>query len=111
MALSYGAREELLTAAKHIANKVSKGDLAVENIDETLFEQHLYTSNLPDVDLLIRTSGECRISNFLLWQIAYAELYFTDVLWPDFTKKDLETALLSYQGRERRFGKISEQLT
>ena len=111
LALSYGAREELLTAAKHIANKVSKGDLAVENIDETLFEQHLYTSNLPDVDLLIRTSGECRISNFLLWQIAYAELYFTDVLWPDFTKKDLETALLSYQGRERRFGKISEQLT
>lgn len=111
LALSYGAREELLTAAKHIANKVSKGDLAVENIDETLFKQHLYTSNLPDVDLLIRTSGECRISNFLLWQIAYAELYFTDVLWPDFTKKDLETALLSYQGRERRFGKISEQLT
>ena len=111
LALSYGSREELLTAVKQIATKVKDGELTADAITEQTLQQHLYTNNLPDVDLLIRTSGEYRISNFLLWQIAYAELYFTDVLWPDFTKKDLETALLSYQGRERRFGKTSEQLT
>ena len=84
--------------------------LKVDAINEDIIQQHLYTCDLPNVDLLIRTSGEYRISNFLLWQIAYAELYFNDVLWPDFTKKYLEEALISYQNRERRFGKISEQL-
>ena len=107
LALNYGAREEILTAIKEIAAKVKEGTL----ITETTLQKHLYTYDLPDVDLLIRTSGEERISNFLLWQIAYAELYFTEVLWPDFTKKHLEEALSNYQNRERRFGKTSEQLT
>ena len=110
LALSYGAREELLTAIKRIAQQVEQQQLKVDAINEDIIQQHLYTYDLPNVDLLIRTSGEYRISNFLLWQIAYAELYFTDVLWPDFTKKHLEEALISYQNRERRFGKISEQL-
>ena len=111
LALNYGAREEILTAIKEIAAKVKEGTLIANTITETTLQKHLYTYDLPDVDLLIRTSGEERISNFLLWQIAYAELYFTDVLWPDFTKKHLEEALLNYQNRERRFGKTSEQLT
>ena len=111
LALSYGAREELLTAVKQIATEVKNGTLTSNEITEQTIQQHLYTNNLPDVDLLIRTSGEYRISNFLLWQIAYAELYFAEVLWPDFTKKHLEEALLNYQNRERRFGKTSEQLT
>ena len=110
LALSYGAREELLTTIKRIAQQVEQQQLKVDAINEDLIQQHLSTDDLPNVDLLIRTSGEYRISNFLLWQIAYAELYFTDVLWPDFTKKHLEEALISYQNRERRFGKISEQL-
>jgi len=110
LALSYGAREELLTTIKRIAQQVEQQQLKVDAINEDIIQQHLYTYDLPNVDLLIRTSGEYRISNFLLWQIAYAELYFTDVLWPDFTKKHLEEALISYQNRERRFGKISEQL-
>ena len=111
LALNYGAREEILTAIKEIAAKVKEGTLIANTITETTLQKHLYTYDLPDVDLLIRTSGEERISNFLLWQIAYAELYFTEVLWPDFTKKHLEDALLNYQNRERRFGKTSEQLT
>jgi len=111
LALSYGSREELLTAVKQIATKVKDGELTADAITEQTIQQHLYTNNLPDVDLLIRTSGEYRISNFLLWQIAYAELYFAEVLWPDFTKKHLEDALLNYQNRERRFGKTREQLT
>ena len=110
LALSYGAREELLTTIKRIAQQVEQQQLKVDAINEDIIQQHLYTYDLPNVALLIRTSGEYRISNFLLWQIAYAELYFTDVLWPDFTKKHLEEALISYQNRERRFGKISEQL-
>lgn len=110
LALSYGAREELLTTIKRIAQQVEQQQLKVDAINEDIIQKHLYTYDLPNVDLLIRTSGEYRISNFLLWQIAYAELYFTDVLWPDFTKKHLEEALISYQNRERRFGKISEQL-
>ena len=111
LALNYGAREEILTAIKEIAAKVKEGTLIANTITETTLQEHLYTYDLPDVDLLIRTSGEERISNFLLWQIAYAELYFTEVLWPDFTKKHLEEALSNYQNRERRFGKTSEQLT
>ena len=110
LALSYGSRDELINAMKQICDKVKNNIISVENIDETLINQHLYTQNLPDVDLLIRTSGEKRISNFLLWQIAYAELYFTDVYWPDFTDKNLYEAIINYQKRERRFGKTSEQL-
>ena len=110
LALSYGSREELVSAIKVISDKVKNNIISSETIDETIINQHLYTHNLPDVDLLIRTSGEHRISNFLLWQIAYAELYFTDVLWPDFTIEDLLKAIDSYQKRERRFGLTSEQL-
>lgn len=110
LALSYGAREELVSATKELANKVKNNIISIEDIDESIINNHLYTNNLPDVDLVIRTSGEQRISNFLLWQIAYAELYFTEVLWPDFTKAHLIAALQNYQDRERRFGKISEQL-
>ncbi|MEW4923599.1 isoprenyl transferase [Algibacter sp. 2305UL17-15] len=111
LALSYGSREELLNAVKEISNKVKNNIISPEIIDESIINKHLYTQNLPDVDLLIRTSGEQRISNFLLWQIAYAELYFTDTLWPDFTKQDLYKAIIEYQKRERRFGKTSEQLS
>jgi undecaprenyl diphosphate synthase len=111
LALSYGSREELINMVKEISNKVKNNIISSDSIDESIINKHLYTQNLPDVDLLIRTSGEQRISNFLLWQIAYAELYFTDVLWPDFSKQDLYTALISYQNRERRFGKTSEQLS
>ena len=110
LALSYGSREELLNMVKNISDKVKNNIISINNIDESIINQHLYTHNLPDVDLLIRTSGEHRISNFLLWQIAYAELYFTDVLWPDFTEQHLYEALVSYQKRERRFGKTSEQI-
>jgi len=110
LALSYGSREELVSAIKNISSKVKNNIISTDAIDESIINQHLYTQNLPDVDLLIRTSGEHRISNFLLWQIAYAELYFTDVLWPDFTEQDLYEAIISYQKRERRFGKTSEQI-
>ncbi|TVZ47587.1 isoprenyl transferase [Olleya sp. Hel_I_94] len=111
LALSYGSREELLNAVKEISTKVKNNIISTENIDESVFNAHLYTQTLPDVDLLIRTSGEQRISNFLLWQIAYAELYFTPVLWPDFTKQHLCEAIIEYQKRERRFGKTSEQIS
>ena len=111
LALSYGSREEIVNVIKELTNKVKNNIISVENIDESIINKHLYTQNLPDVDLLIRTSGEHRISNFLLWQIAYAELYFTDILWPDFKKQDLYEALIDYQNRERRFGKTSEQLS
>jgi undecaprenyl diphosphate synthase len=110
VALSYGSREELISAVKKITSKVKNNIISIDAIDETIINEHLYTQNLPDVDLLIRTSGEHRISNFLLWQIAYAELYFTDVLWPDFTEEHLYEAIISYQKRERRFGKTSEQI-
>ena len=110
LALSYGSREEIVSVVKEISNKVKNNIISTEKIDESVINEHLYTRNLPDVDLLIRTSGEQRISNFLLWQIAYAELYFTDVLWPDFSKEDLYHAIVNYQKRERRFGKTSEQL-
>jgi len=110
LALSYGSRSEIVKTIKEIAEKVKNNIISIESIDDSIINEHLYTRNLPDVDLLIRTSGEQRISNFLLWQIAYAELYFTDVLWPDFKKEDLYKAILNYQNRERRFGKTSEQL-
>ena len=110
LALSYGSREELIQVVKKIAHKVKNNIISEEAIDESIINQHLYTHNLPDVDLVIRTSGEHRISNFLLWQIAYAEFYFTEVLWPDFSENHLYEAIISYQKRERRFGKTSEQI-
>jgi undecaprenyl diphosphate synthase len=110
LALSYGSRQELVNAVKKISDKVKNNIISIDKIDDSIINQHLYTHNLPDVDLLIRTSGEHRISNFLLWQIAYAELYFTDILWPDFKEDDLYEAIISYQKRERRFGKTSEQV-
>ncbi|MDP5201492.1 isoprenyl transferase [Flavobacterium sp. DG2-3] len=110
LALSYGSREELVNAVKSISDKVKNNIISIDTIDDSIINEHLYTQNLPDVDLLIRTSGEHRISNFLLWQIAYAELYFTNVLWPDFKDQDLYEAIISYQKRERRFGKTSEQI-
>jgi len=111
LALSYGSREELVNVIKEITHKVKNNIISPESIDESIINKHLYTRNLPDVDLLIRTSGEQRISNFLLWQSAYAEFYFTETLWPDFKKHDLYEALINYQHRERRFGKTSEQLS
>ena len=110
LALSYGSRTEIVDVVREIAEKVKNNIISSKNIDETIINNHLYTRNLPDVDLLIRTSGEKRISNFLLWQIAYSELYFSKKLWPDFRKKDLLKAVISYQNRERRFGKTSEQI-
>lgn len=110
MALSYSGRWELLEAVRLIADKVKAGQLSPEEIDEQTLQNNLSTHAFPDPELMIRTSGEYRISNFLLYQLAYAELYFTDVCWPDFRKKDLYEAILNYQQRERRFGKISEQL-
>jgi undecaprenyl diphosphate synthase len=110
LALSYGSREEIIKTIKEISLKVKNNLISPHDIDETVINNHLYTRNLPDVDLLIRTSGEQRISNFLLWQIAYAELYFTETLWPDYTKNHLFEAIINYQNRERRFGKTSEQL-
>jgi len=110
LALSYSSRREILQAAKNIAIKVQRGELAVSDITEDVFENNLFTKDMPDPELLIRTSGEHRISNYLLWQIAYAELYFTPKLWPDFRKEDFYEAILDYQKRERRFGMTSEQV-
>ena len=110
LALSYGSQREILNAVKEIAQEVKEGKISAEDISEKLFENHLYTKDLPPVDLLIRTSGEVRISNFLLWQIAYAELQFLDMLWPDFGKEDFFQCIYDYQNKERRFGKTSEQL-
>lgn len=110
LALSYSGRWEITQAVKAIAEKIKAGTLNPEEVNETVFEQHLQTARIPDPELLIRTSGEMRISNFLLWQIAYTELYITPTLWPDFRKENLFEAIWSYQQRERRFGKTSEQL-
>jgi undecaprenyl diphosphate synthase len=110
MALSYSGRWELLNAVKNIAYEVKQGKLNVEEIDQDVLQKFLCTSNFPDPELMIRTSGEFRISNFLLYQLAYAELYFTDVRWPEFRKENLYEAILDFQGRERRFGKTSDQV-
>ncbi|NAW51692.1 isoprenyl transferase [Elizabethkingia argentiflava] len=110
LALNYGAQAEIIQAVQSIAKDVKNGELNIEDIDHSLFEDHLYTKDIPPVDLMIRTSGEVRISNFLLWQIAYAELQFLDILWPDFTKKDFFNCIIQYQEKERRYGKISEQI-
>lgn len=111
LALSYSSKWEILNAAKQIAEKVKNEDLDLEGIDESLFRSYLCTKEVPDPELLIRTSGEHRISNFLLWQIAYSELYFTEKLWPQFRKEDLNQAIYDFQQRERRFGQISEQIS
>jgi undecaprenyl diphosphate synthase len=110
LALSYGSKEEIVRATKAIALAVQQGTLQVNDIDDKVVSNHLYTAHIPDPDLLIRTSNEYRISNYLLWQIAYSELYFTPKLWPEFAEEDLYEAVLDYQQRERRFGKTSEQL-
>jgi undecaprenyl diphosphate synthase len=110
LALSYSSRREIVSAAKKIAIKVQRGELNIDDINEEVFENNLFTEDMPDPELLIRTSGEHRISNYLLWQIAYAELYFTNKLWPDFRKEDLYEAIYDYQKRERRFGMTSEQV-
>tara|TARA_B100000579_G_C22643682_1_gene762712 strand:+ start:200 stop:922 length:723 start_codon:yes stop_codon:yes gene_type:complete len=106
LAISYGSKQELTQVVKNISEKVKNNIISKENIDEKIINQHLYTRNLPNVDLLIRTGGEFRISNFLLWQIAYAELYFSEKLWPDFRKEDFFNAIESYKKRDRRFGKV-----
>lgn len=110
IALSYGGRDEILRAVARLVQKAQTNNFAAADVDEELFSQELYTAGLPDPDLLIRTSGEMRISNFLLWQLAYTEIYVTDVLWPDFRKQDLYKALIDYQKRERRFGLTGEQI-
>lgn len=110
LALSYSAKWEIVEAAKQLAQKVKNGEINIDQIDEQLFAAQLTTKNIPDPELMIRTSGENRISNYLLWQMAYTELYFTEILWPDFRKEHLYEAIVDYQKRERRFGKISEQL-
>lgn len=110
LALSYSGRWEILEAARQLAIQVRDGKLAPEDIDETRFHQHLATVDMPDPELMIRTSGEMRISNFMLWQLAYSEFYMPEVLWPDFRREHLYQAILTYQKRERRFGKTSEQL-
>ncbi len=111
LALSYGGRVEILDAARAIAKDVLEGRIGLDDINEKLFSDYLYTRGMPDPDLLIRTSGELRISNFLLWQMAYTEIYVTETLWPDFRNKELLLAIREYQKRERRFGKTSEQIT
>ena len=111
LALNYSSRWELTQTMRKIALKVKNGELDPNAIDENTLQNHLETHNIPDPELMIRTSGELRISNYLLWQLAYSELYFTDVLWPDFRKPDLYSAILNFQNRERRYGKTSEQVS
>jgi undecaprenyl diphosphate synthase len=111
LALSYSSKWEIINAVKHIASDAKNNELNIEDITEQHIQKYLCTKDIPDPELMIRTSGENRISNFLLWQLAYAEFYFTETLWPDFREEDLFTAVLNYQNRERRFGKTSEQLT
>lgn len=110
LALSYGGRQEIVRAARRLCREVAEGRLSCEEIDQETFARHLYTAHLPDPDLLIRTSGEQRISNFLPWQLAYTEFYFTDALWPDFREAEMIEALREYTRRQRRFGRTSEQL-
>lgn len=111
LAINYSGKSELVKATREIAAKIADNSLALNAIDEHTIESHLYTAGIPNPELMIRTSGEQRISNFLLWQLAYTEFYFTEVMWPDFNKEELYKAIVTFQNRERRFGKISEQLT
>mgnify|MGYP001350416379 CR=1 FL=1 len=110
LALNYGSRQEILSAVNNIISDINKKDIEIDSIDENIFSSYLYTNNCPDPDLLIRTSGELRISNFLLWQSAYTEMYLTGTYWPSFRENELFQAILDFQNRERRFGKTSEQL-
>jgi len=110
LALNYGSRQEILSAVNNIISDINKKDIEIDSIDENIFSSYLYTNNFPDPDLLIRTSGELRISNFLLWQSAYTEMYLTDTYWPSFRENELFQAIFDFQNRERRFGKTSEQL-
>jgi undecaprenyl diphosphate synthase len=110
LALNYGSRHEIIQATQKLAKEVLEGSVRLENISEELFSNYLYTKSIPDPDLMIRTSGESRLSNFLLWQIAYTEIYMTNTYWPDFRADELIKAILDYQNRERRFGKVSEQV-
>ncbi|MBD2514641.1 isoprenyl transferase [Nostoc sp. FACHB-973] len=111
VAVNYGSRNEITKVCRQVAELVEQGELSAEQVNESLIEKHLYTADIPEPDLLIRTSGEMRLSNFLLWQMAYTEMYFTDVLWPDFDTEAFHQALLSYQKRDRRFGKIKTSLS
>lgn len=104
LALNYGGQEEIVNAARKVAEQVQKGELEIDKIDEKIFSNHLYTGDIPEPDLIIRTSGEQRLSNFMLWQAAYAEFVFQDVFWPDFTKEHLSTAIDEYYKRDRRYG-------
>ncbi|MCK5071772.1 MAG: isoprenyl transferase [Desulfocapsa sp.] len=110
LALSYGGRAELIRGFRNIAKEICSGELTIDAINEKLIDSHLYTADIPDPDLLIRTGGEARLSNFLLWQASYAEIYFTDVMWPEFRENQFIQAISEYQGRERRFGKTSAQI-
>jgi undecaprenyl diphosphate synthase len=110
LALNYSGKSEIVRAVKEIATKVQKGEISPDAISEDLVSNNLYTAGIPDPELLIRTSGEKRVSNFMLWQLAYAEYFFTDVFWPEFTREELYKAIIDFQNRERRFGKTSEQL-
>ena len=109
IAINYGGRHEMVSAVKEIAGEVAGGSTNVEDIDEQMISDHLYTAGMPEPDLMIRTSGECRTSNFLLWQSSYSELYFTDVLWPDFSEREMAKAILDYQKRNRKFGGIKKE--
>ena len=111
VAVNYGSRKEIISACRQVAELVEKGEIKPENIDEDLITKSLYTADIPAPDLLIRTSGEKRLSNFLLWQMAYSEMYFTDILWTDFDREAFKEAILSYQNRERRFGKVKDVLS
>lgn len=111
LALSYGGRQEIINAAKLLAEEMSSGKISPDSVDDAVFDRYLYSAGMPDPDLLIRTSGEMRISNFLLWQLAYTELYFTEVNWPDFNLSELHKSLRDFQARERRFGRTSDQLS
>lgn len=110
LALNYGGRTEIIKAVKEIAQAAKKGEVDPDKIDENMIGQHLYSKGIPDPDLVIRTSGEIRLSNYLIWQTAYSELYFTDILWPDFREKEFAQALKDFENRERRFGKTGDQL-
>ncbi|MDR3227281.1 MAG: di-trans,poly-cis-decaprenylcistransferase, partial [Prevotellaceae bacterium] len=110
LALNYGSREEIIDCIKRCLHEVTDKNMNLDDINETLISSKLYTNDMPDPELIIRTSGEMRLSNFLLWQAAYSELYFTEILWPDFRKQHLYDAIYDYQNRERRFGKTSEQI-
>ncbi|QLE48319.1 isoprenyl transferase [Nostoc sp. C057] len=111
VAVNYGSRNEITRVCRQVAQLVEQGQLSAEKVNESLVEQHLYTADNPEPDLLIRTSGEMRLSNFLLWQMAYTEMYFTDILWPDFNREAFHQALLSYQSRDRRFGQVKASLS